>query len=234
MEKLVEEMFFTRISRIEQHLINLIVPIQGISQTLKEPDHLKEFVNLCHKPLTVNYKDLTVSLEKWTENLEKILEKFLKDFTNFPIQKSLDEIKFIGKRLHEIECHIREIKQDGIKKKIHIDLTMDGYEMVKKTTNSFMESFKEGGSNNRNDQEIAILNLLKTLPDRDQFVVIHRVGLFGEKPKTYVQIEEKYKINRERASKIFKSAIVKLRHSSRKNLVKRLTHKELKDLILGD
>ena len=60
------------------------------------------------------------------------------------------------------------------------------------------------------------------------------MGLFGERPKTYVEIEKKYKINRERASRIFKSAIVKLRDPSRRNLVKRLTHKELRDLILGE
>lgn len=209
----------------------VILHVERIIENLNKYWHSIELL-LSHvsKPLTVDDRGLAHVLKCLRDDLER----FKIGMQSLDISQTFAEIKFIGKRLHEIECHIREMKQDGIKKKIHLDLTMNGYEMVKKRTDSFMESFNKDESNYQNDQEIIISDLLKKLPDRDQFVVIHRVGLFGEKPKTYVQIEEKYKINREKASKIFKSAIIKLRHSSRRNLVKKLTHKELKDLILGE
>ena len=152
-----------------QDVKTVIAHVERIIANLNKYWHSIELL-LSHvsKPLTVDDRGLAHVLRCLRDDLEK----FRVEMQSLDISQAFAEIKFIGKRLHEIEQHIREMKEDGIKKKIHLDLTMDGYEMVKKTTDSFMESFNEGGSNHRKDEEIILLDLLKTLPDRDQFVLI--------------------------------------------------------------
>ena len=76
--------------------------------------------------------------------------------------------------------------------------------------------------------------LLKTLTERESNVIIHRLGLFGEKNKTYVDIAKIFGVSRERVREIYNKGIRNLRHPSRRQLAEKIEHKELRKEILGE
>lgn len=135
-------------------------------------------------------------------------------------------LEFMGKRLHELTIDIHTIKEEGIKKQIHLDLTMDGYEMVKK------KSPKTGKDCVISDDS-AIIELFAILTDREALVLKHRYGLLGEKQKTLKAAGEALNISRERVSNIQCKALRRCRHPNYKHLTEQLTHLELRKDILG-
>lgn len=132
----------------------------------------------------------------------------------------LGTLAYIGKRINEIGVDIYDMKNNGIKKKIHLDLTLDGYEMVKKKN--------EPETNIEIPSEDCVRELLHTLTALEQRVLIHRFGLFLESKKTLEATGIILKKSRERVRQIEAKALRKCRHPSRKTLVDRITHKELK------
>lgn len=135
-------------------------------------------------------------------------------------------LAFMAKRLHEMEGTLSQLKDEGIKKKVHLDFTIDGYEMVKRKS-----SITDMNDENPED---AIKQLLNTLTKRETQVLIHRYGLFGESAKTLKATGEHLSVTRERVRQLEVKALRKMRHPSRRNLLDMLTHKELKKDILGE
>jgi DNA-directed RNA polymerase sigma subunit (sigma70/sigma32) len=129
----------------------------------------------------------------------------------------------MAKRIHEMEAALSEIKEKGINKKIHLDLTMDGYEMVKK---------KPVAGNDISPEE-HINNLLCVLTDRERTVMVYRYGLCGTKPQAYREIAKKLAISTERIRQIMMKALRKIRKQENEHLVKKITHMQLKFDILG-
>jgi len=130
-------------------------------------------------------------------------------------------LKFMAKALHELTQHIHSIKEEGLKKDIHLAFTLDGYEMVKRTApRTNFEAFKV-------NEEEAVRKLLDTLSDREKMVMIHRYGLFGEEKKTLRATGKVFDVTGERIREIQQKALRKCRHSSRKALVEDITHLEL-------
>lgn len=139
-------------------------------------------------------------------------------------------LKYMAKQLLELKQDVHTIKEEGLKKQIHLDLTMDGYEMVKRkppTTNPILDD-------DPIDEEKATKALLDTLLEREKKVLIHRFGLFGEKAKTFVAIGKSLNVTGSRVSNICAKALRKCRHPSRRDLAEDLTHKEFRVAILGE
>lgn len=173
------------------------------------------------KPLVVDDRGLANTLRHLRETLDKVVE----EVRTLDITQTLGEIKFIGKKLHQIEADIAEIKKDGVKKNIDLRFSCDGYEMVKKNVDHIT-------SKNSDD---LLHELLNTLTERENRVVVHKLGLFGvAAKKTYVGLGKLLGITNERASQIYKKAIRKLRHPSRRHLVEACMHKELIKEVLGE
>jgi len=138
-------------------------------------------------------------------------------------------ISFMGKRMYEVETLLKEIKETGIKKKLHIDFTVDGYEMVKKKP-----LVKDDDPQEEINPEQAVRSLLETLTERDAEVIKHRYGLLGEQKKTLAKLAKIMSISSERLRQIQNRALRKMRHTCRRKFVSVLTHKELKYDILGE
>jgi len=141
----------------------------------------------------------------------------------------LGTLSFMAKKINSMEEAIDSIKEKGIKKKIHLDFTVDGYEMVPKKP-EMNDPWEEKFS----DPEAPAKELLRTLSPQESAVVTIRYGLFGCKEKTLEKTGVGLGISRERVRQIQRKALRKMKHPSRKNLVNRLTHKSLKDDILGN
>jgi len=76
--------------------------------------------------------------------------------------------------------------------------------------------------------------LLATLENREIKVIMHRLGILGEKAKTYEAIGKIIGVSRERVRMIYAKSIRKLRHPSRRTLAEKINHLELRREIFGD
>ena len=102
----------------------------------------------------------------------------------------------------------------------------------KKIKNEFDK--QECEPNNEHEQEDFLKNLLSTLTERESKVLIHRFGLLGEKKKTQEGIGKLFNISRERIRQIESKALRKLKHPTRIEKVRLLTHKELRKSVIGE
>lgn len=138
----------------------------------------------------------------------------------------LGTMAFIAKQIHEMQKTLDLMQKEGIKKQIKLDFVLDGYEMVKKKS-------EERCVENETPEDITE-RLLESLDQRERQSIIHRYGLYGSEPKTFNQIGALFGVTSSRARDIYNKAIRKCRHPSRKNLVRYITHIELKKDITGD
>ncbi len=220
MDEETERTILRRLSNLETHIINLIHPIQEISSILTSRSDLYELMNILKKPLCIDDSRLRALIREF----QSCMEKFDQNIKKFDIVHTYNEIKFIGKKLHQIEGDIEEIKKDGVKRKVDLHFSCDGYELVK--TNS-----EKITSMNTDD---LLKELINSLNEREQKAVIHRLGLLGIVPKkTYVALGKVLGCKRERASQIYFKGIRKLRHPSKKNLVMATKNKILIKEVLG-
>lgn len=178
------------------------------------------------KPLTVDDRGLREAYGKITEKLketEKVIDSIIEKIEVLDISHTFGEIKYIGKRLTAIEERIDSIKEEGLKKKIELHLFCEGYELQK----------KEYIDDTRDKKEI-LNELLNTLIHRESVVIQHRLALNGGKKKTLEEIGKIVGVSKERVRQIYLKGLRKLRHPSRRNLVNKIIHKELKEAILGE
>ena len=136
----------------------------------------------------------------------------------------------MAKQLTELTQHVHNLQEEGVKKQIHLDLTMDGYEMVKRKP----KRVEELEQSEPIDPEEDVKKLLASLTDREAKILIHRFGLLGEKKKTLKQVGKEFGLQSgERIRQIESKAIRKLRHPKRMPLVAEITHLELLTAIMG-
>lgn len=133
---------------------------------------------------------------------------------------------FMAKQIYEMQQAISEIKEKGLKKQIHLDFTLDGYEMVKRKSEVI-------GTQDVQETK-AIDDLLATLMEKESLVLIHRFGLLGNSAKTLERTGIIIDTQAERVRQIQSKALRKCRHLTRRHLVEKLTHKDLRVAILGE
>lgn len=218
-----------RLDKLETHVINMIVPFNNI----------QPLIDLFSRPLNIDDRKLASLLTDFRKSVTELIQAIkvedlskLKDEL-YPIiemgrnlSQTMGEIKFIGKRLFEIEHKINEIAEKPLRKEVELSFRCDGYELVRKPNNYDKTQEQKPPSDDDN-----LKKLLDTLTEREKKVLIHRLGLLGEKNKTYVAIGKMYGCSNERASMIYKKALRKLRHPERRKLLDQVTEKRLKDVI---
>lgn len=214
----------SKLHKLEQHLVNLMVTIQGITTVLRHSDQIKQMVELLSKPLMVDDR----FFKSLVQDIANMLIQFKETSEKLDISKTLSEIKYIGNRLNSIEKDIEQMKSDGIKRNINLEFTCDGYELVKRPV--AYERDDPIVEPNDNLKEV-----LETLNEDEAKVLIHRFGLFGEKKKTLQEIATILGIKSRGPVRVKElRALRKLRHPERKKYVDKITHKELRKRITGD
>lgn len=199
-----------------QHLERII---NSLGQYWHSIELLLGFVS---KPLLIDDRGLAAATSRMSTKLNEIVDSI----EHLDLTVTFGEIKYIGMRLKQIEADIKEIKEEGVKKNIHLDLTCDGYEMVKKKPKGICQKQEY-------DPDDSLNELLNTLTEREKQCVIYRLGLFGEKKATYDKIGEVFKVTGNRAREIYKKSLRKLRHPCRSGLVDKIIHVELRKEIFG-
>src|SRR5258705_1297833 len=85
-----------KLNKLEQHIINLIIPIQAITTVLRDSKSIGQMIALLGKPLTVEdgfFKSLLVKITQSVCEFKEASEKL-------DIVQTLSEIKYIGSRLN--------------------------------------------------------------------------------------------------------------------------------------
>ncbi len=215
-----------RLSNLETHIVNMIIPIQGICEALKSPNDIKFLIESFKKPIAIDdsrLRSILFDFDRAMKNFSKDIE----EIKSLNITNAIGEIKYIGKRLNEIEKTLSQIKDKGLTKNIQLDFTVDGYQMVKKPVGHEPEAPIE---NPNGDLD----KLLNTLTTKESQVIIHRFGLFGQKKKTYDEIGKIFGTTREPVRQTLSKIIRKLRHTTRKELMNKITHSGLRKEVFGE
>lgn len=228
-----------RIADLEQHIINVIVPLQGISEVFKDKHYIDEsignLVRLLSKPLRVDADDVAKvrghieQLSKETKNMRDDFTEIQEKLARIDVLKFAEEMKFMAKRIYEMERTIAGIYEKGIKKNISLDFTVDGYQMVRKGRKSLDNDLIEEATDDQNLEKA-----LLTLDDRERIVLCHRFGLLGYRKSTLEVTGKHIGITRERVRQVEAKGLRKLRNPCRINLVKKIKHKELLEAINPD
>jgi hypothetical protein len=112
----------SRLSALEGHMINLIIPIQHICEIFKEPGAINALKDLTKTPILIDdrsFKETCREVMSYLKKFEEVAEKIF-SYT-FPL-----ESKFIAKRLHEIERDLKEILKSGVQGEVCVSLSVDG------------------------------------------------------------------------------------------------------------
>lgn len=220
MNEETEKTILRRLANLETHIINLIIPIQQLCSVLTDREKLSHLEKLLSQPLKIEDNGFICLVRQ----LEILLKDVNKNVEKLDMAQTYGEIKFIGKKLHQIEADIAEIKKDGIKKKVDLHFACDGYELVK-IDNEHITS---------KDPDDALKELLQTLSERERLAVIHRLGLFNNNEVTFASIGKLFNVSASRARQIYMKTLRKLRHPSRKSLVISSMNKLLIQQVTGN
>lgn len=220
-----------KLAKLEQRIIDLIVPIQNIAECLKSNTDIQYLIQALKGPIPINDSDLRRLLRSFESEMRSF-DKSIEKMNTTMKEHSIGEIKYIGNRLNEIEKLLKKILQDQETKKVKLEFTCDGYELVKKPIGYDPEEPIE-------EPHKDVRNLLDTLQSRFSKILVHRLGLLGETPKTYEQIAKIFGLkSRENIRAGYQKALRLCRHPSRKALVDKLPHElpegELRKAILGE
>jgi DNA-binding CsgD family transcriptional regulator len=216
-----------RLHNLEQHIINLIIPIQEATNLFGNTSNVGALLKLFQEPIKIDDRALSMTLAEFGRKIEEFRDATGK----LDIAQTFMEIKYIGKRLNDIEQRLSSMAEEGIRKKIKLELTCDGYEMVKKPAiHDWIEE-----QHPQKEQENLLHDLLSGLTPLEATVITYRLGLDGgdTRKMTFAHIGKLCKCSAQKVSVNCKRAMRKLRHQSKKHLVDKLDNSDLNLIVYG-
>lgn len=179
-ENKFEKLTTERLQAIMSHLVNLNIPLNNLSAFFSDSKAVSSLVKALQTPITIDDEDFQNSLCK----LFTAVSSFKKQVDSIDIVQSLNEIKYIGKRLNKIESILECMQEEGIKKKINLSIDCDGYELVKKTDNYMPD---DNISLPIDPYELEN-KILQHVAKNIRRMMIHKLGFHGKPPVTYQHI----------------------------------------------
>lgn len=175
--------------------------------------------------ITSDFRGLTEALRNEMILVHKVILEINKQLEGDSI---IGTMQFMAKSIHEMRLELNKINEKGIKKDIQLAFSLDGYEMVKKRPHEENQEVMEEVF----DHEESIKQLLKSINPRESQFLCFKYGLLGAKKLTTKKISDLFSLSSGRINQIIRKAFRKLSHKSRKHLVDKITHAELKKEIL--
>ena len=117
-----EKHVISRLALLEEHVINLIYPIQQSAKILASPD-LQGVVRDLNRAISA----FTNICDQMVNKTRHHTEEMKKSFESIDIGQAFNEIKYIGNRLKEIEKVLKELNDDGIKREIKCKIEVEGF-----------------------------------------------------------------------------------------------------------
>lgn len=214
-----------RLQILESHIVNLIIPLQGIDKLITDDKYRAEMLKTlqylsCNK-LQVNespFNRMRADLERLSDKIDKI--------SSMELGQTLSEIKYIGNRLNEVEKVLKKVDNEGISKKVELQFSVDGYELVKKPVD-YQPEMIEKSRYDRVNEALEVLN------PRGKKAVIHRLGLIGNKPCTFKKISEMIGLSYTSTRQLYRASIRCLRNKENVEKVRSCEDDRLKQEVLG-
>lgn len=94
-----------RLANLEQHIINLIVPIQGIAQNLADPSLMKDLREIFGKPLLIDDRKLVGLLRDFKEVMNTFSQS-IQAHALTELMETLNEVKY---RFFSIERQLKDV-----------------------------------------------------------------------------------------------------------------------------
>lgn len=173
--------------------------------------------------ITSDFRGLTEILRKEMISVNNIVLEINKQIEADSV---IGTLQFMAKAIHEMRLELNKINENGIKKDIQLAFTLDGYEMVR----SYEEKQEIIGE--VFDDEESLKQLLNSINPRESQFLCFKLGLLDSKKYTTKKMSNLFNLSSARINQIIRKAIRKLAHRSRKHLVDKITHTELKKEIL--
>lgn len=207
-----------RLSHIETHILNMLLPIKDLLSFLRS-DHMISLLNLLSRPLKIETNIF--------ESLVRDFQKGIDTLASTDSLKIIGEIKFIGKKMNEMEEKLKELLAQGIEHNIDLNFRVDGYTLVKKPVghdkkDQIEEPYEEYNS------------ILIPLEAREREIVINRLGICGKDKKTFIKIGEEMGICPESVSRLFQRSLMKLRQFTKYGQSKKIPAGDLRKAIVKD
>lgn len=223
---------FNKIGRLETHIINLIVPLQQINEVFRNPRHLQDIKEVLSKPIAIDDRATRRYLDDFLKKLDDFTKfsKALQEITNnLDITKVFGEIKFMGKRLDQIEKILMDLSQNGLSQKVQLSISSNGYQMVEKV------DYNENPVKFIDENEEALQEVLGILDHRERDIVCRRLGIKKEKGMKFTEIARRYNISSGRCSELFRRSLHDIRlyckMNDKNHLIKLLPHEGLKNYL---
>jgi len=113
-----------KLSLLEQHLINMIVPLQEVSKLFKSSEDVKKVMDIVQRPIQVDDRSLAQTIAKF--------RKYMDELGGFhevlDLTQALSELKFIGKRVNDLDKKVSELLSKGLHNDVEIRVMMNGKE----------------------------------------------------------------------------------------------------------
>lgn len=207
-----------RLSHLETHVLNMLLPIKDLINIFRS-EHIITLLNLLSRPLKIETDAF--------QGLVRDLKKEIDNFASIDALKTIGEIKFVGKKMDEIEKKLKEILANGIEHNIDLNFRVDGYTLVKKPVGHDKKDQIE-------DPYAEYTSILSLLEDKEREIVKSYLGICGKDKKNFREIGEEIYISSERTAKIFHRSIDKLRQFTRFGKSKKLPTGALRNAIVRD
>jgi DNA-directed RNA polymerase sigma subunit (sigma70/sigma32) len=203
--------------------------LNNIESTLSNISNNLKSLTICfeqiHKNLYENRKSFQSNwLEQWYKDFEDLLKEMNSLKSLFTNSEGYSTLRFMAKEINEMKKTLESIKEKGINKKIHFDLTLDGHHMIEKNN-----IFNENDEELLNEKNLSCL--MEGLTEKQKQTIKLRFGLFGERTHSSEEIAKKLDVTTQQIINNLNNSIRKFCHPSRKKFVTNLKNQELKDYI---
>lgn len=206
-EKSFEATVLRRLAKLEQHVLNIVFPLNNLTQLSEE----------LSKPILVDDRQFQTRLNEFYHFFAKMEERM----KTIDISQAFAEIKYIGKRLCEIE-ELLKSQSFSEKKELKIAVTVDGYKFYKQKP-------EFGQENEENDDE-SLRKLIKLLTPMQGEIFIRRLGLFGNEKSSFKKIAMHLGKSDATVQKYYLKAIRQIRYHG-KDLLFNITHEDVLEAL---
>jgi hypothetical protein len=203
------------IRSLSSHMTNLNFYLQEIPKIQEVGRYIREASNHIEQQARVWFNQFYSMRDEFKKEIGE-LASFLKEF---PSIQQLQELKYMGNRLKEIEDILIELKEDGIKRRVSLSIQCDGIDTKK---NIDIEKDEISMSSTQNSKETAgDCALINFLSPKERSVVMHRNGIPEGNCLSYELIGRKLGFSATTAANSYRKAIRKIRQKVKDNNIKK-------------
>lgn len=201
-EQRFQKRVLERLSALETHIVNLIHPLQTLNGNILNKGYLQKLEDILSNPLMID----DTRLRPYLDNFMKEIREFSKNNDN--LSQTFQEIKYIGKRLYEIEERLKKIEEGGKKNQLTLSVNYNGKDWIEKDKNQDALAHPDIKTPPKLDIE-------KILTERELLVYQMREGLNGYARNTFVKMAPKIGISSGRCQQIYTKVCRKILRAKR-------------------